>query len=192
MNARPRTLDHDVCPSLPMGRTLRMRHVCSSSHGITAWLIGMNLSMRDSRQSLSVRNMPRTSCTPTSVPPLDCESYFGGFSVEMLSMSTHLSLISSKLCMTRVLSAGSLSALMMSLVWPSHSTSRVTNSATNRSSPAPLYGTTWAKRFLLFVHLTMMHLTMLPALRSSSRAALPASSSVWSSSLRNFTPPAVM
>ena len=82
LKGRPRTRCHGVRPSWPRHFTLSSIVVCSRSHGIKAWPTGMILPIRASRHSLSVRNRPRTSITPTSVPPFDCESYFGDVSDE--------------------------------------------------------------------------------------------------------------
>ena len=55
LNARLRTRAQAVSPSEPLTLTLRIRHVCSSSHATTGWSTGMNLSIRASVQGFNVR-----------------------------------------------------------------------------------------------------------------------------------------
>ena len=83
LNGRPRTRCQGVRPSWPLHFTFSSMVVCSRSHGINAWPTGMTLPMRASKHSLMVRNRPRTSITPTSVPPFDWESYSGDVSDEI-------------------------------------------------------------------------------------------------------------
>ena len=59
LNGRPRTRCHGVRPSRPRHFTFSSIVVCSSSHGISAWPIGMIFPIRASRHSLIVRNNPR-------------------------------------------------------------------------------------------------------------------------------------
>ena len=101
--------------------------MCSSSHETMAWLTGMNLPIRASAQSLSVRNRPRMSWTPTSIPPLLCESYLAGCSWEIDSTPSHFTRARSRACTTSVRIAGSLSAFTIMRVWPSHSMSLTTS-----------------------------------------------------------------
>ena len=65
---------HGVRPSEPRQRAFSRMHVCSKSQAVMACAAGMYLPILASRHNLSVRNIPRTNRTPTSIAPLDWES----------------------------------------------------------------------------------------------------------------------
>ena len=77
----PLILNHGVNPSSPRDLAFKIVHVCSKSHGMSAWDTGTYLSILASKQSFRVLNNPLTSLTPISVAPFDLDSYLAGSSL---------------------------------------------------------------------------------------------------------------
>ena len=123
-----------MSPSGPTPDVLKIKLTCSSSHGTRAWSTGMYRSMRASKHSLRVRNIPRMSATPTSLRPLDCESYLAAFSKLICSRRRIVAAARSTTRASSARIAFSLSAFTIAAVNPSQQKSLTTRSTTKSSS----------------------------------------------------------